>query len=151
MLPSPKVATYDLQPEMNAAGIRDAIIPEFVSGWPDFVVLNFANTDMVGHTGVFEAVVKAAEAADTCAKAVVEAGITHGYSFIILADHGNAEFMINDDGTPNTAHTTNLVPCIVIDKDVKHVNDGKLGDIAPTILKILGIAIPKEMTGNVLV
>lgn len=151
LLQSPKVATYDLQPEMNAAGIRDAIIPELVSGWPDFVVLNFANTDMVGHTGVFEAVVKAAETADSCAKAVVEAGIAHGYSFIILADHGNADYMINDDGTPNTAHTTNLVPCIVIDKDVKQVKDGKLGDIAPTILKILGITIPEEMTGNVLV
>ncbi|MEO8884591.1 MAG: 2,3-bisphosphoglycerate-independent phosphoglycerate mutase [Mucilaginibacter sp.] len=151
MVPSPKVATYDLQPEMSAAGIRDAIIPELISGWPDFVVLNFANTDMVGHTGVFEAVVKAAETADSCTKAVVEAGLAHGYSFIIIADHGNADYMINDDGTPNTAHTTNLVPCIVIDKDVKHVNDGKLGDIAPTVLKILGVTIPPEMTGNVLV
>jgi 2,3-bisphosphoglycerate-independent phosphoglycerate mutase len=151
LLQSPKVATYDLQPEMNAEGIRDAIIPELESGWPDFVVLNFANTDMVGHTGVFDAVVKAAETADSCAKVVVEAGIAHGYSFIIIADHGNADYMINDDGTPNTAHTTNLVPCIVIDKDVKQVKDGKLGDVAPTILKILGVAIPGEMTGNVLV
>jgi 2,3-bisphosphoglycerate-independent phosphoglycerate mutase len=151
LLQSPKVATYDLQPEMNAEGIRDAIIPELISGWPDFVVLNFANTDMVGHTGVFEAVVKAAETADTCAKAVVEAGLAHGYSFIILADHGNADYMINEDGTPNTAHTTNLVPCIVIDKDVTAVKDGKLGDVAPTVLKILGITIPPEMTGNVLV
>jgi len=151
LLQSPKVATYDLQPEMNAEGIRDAIIPELISGWPDFVVLNFANTDMVGHTGVFEAVVKAAETADSCAKAVVEAGIAHGYSFIILADHGNADYMINDDGTPNTAHTTNLVPCVIIDKDVKQVKDGKLGDIAPTILKLLGVTIPEEMTGNVLV
>lgn len=151
LLQSPKVATYDLQPEMNAEGIRDAIIPELISGWPDFVVLNFANTDMVGHTGVFSAVVKAAETADSCAKAVVETGITYGYSFIILADHGNADYMINDDGTPNTAHTTNLVPCIVIDKDVKQVKDGKLGDIAPTILKILGVTIPAEMTGDVLV
>ena len=151
MVPSPKVATYDLQPEMSAAGIRDAIIPELVSGWPDFVVLNFANTDMVGHTGVFEAVVKAAETADACAQAVVEAGVAHGYSFIIIADHGNADYMINDDGTPNTAHTTNLVPCIIIDKDVHSVKDGKLGDIAPTVLKILGVTIPAEMTGNVLV
>jgi 2,3-bisphosphoglycerate-independent phosphoglycerate mutase len=151
LLQSPKVATYDLQPEMNAEGIRDAIIPELISGWPDFIVLNFANTDMVGHTGVFEAVVKAAETADSCANAVVEAGIGNGYSFIILADHGNADYMINDDGTPNTAHTTNLVPCIIIDKDVKQVKDGKLGDIAPTVLKILGITIPPEMTGNVLV
>jgi 2,3-bisphosphoglycerate-independent phosphoglycerate mutase len=151
MVPSPKVATYDLQPEMSAAGIRDAIVPELQSGWPDFVVLNFANTDMVGHTGVFEAVVKAAETADACCQAVVETGIANGYSFIILADHGNADYMINDDGTPNTAHTTNLVPCIVIDKDVTTVKDGKLGDVAPTVLHILGITIPEEMSGNVLV
>ena len=151
LAPSPKVATYDLQPEMNAAGIRDAIIPELESGWPDFVCLNFANTDMVGHTGVFSAVVKAAETADACTKAVVEAGLANGYSFIILADHGNADYMINEDGSPNTAHTTNLVPCIIIDKDVKYVKDGKLGDVAPTILSILGVAIPAEMTGNVLV
>ncbi|MBC7399581.1 MAG: 2,3-bisphosphoglycerate-independent phosphoglycerate mutase [Mucilaginibacter sp.] len=151
MVPSPKVATYDLQPEMSAAGIRDAIIPELQSGWPDFIVLNFANTDMVGHTGVFSAVVKPAETADACCQAVVEAGIANGYSFIILADHGNADYMINDDGTPNTAHTTNLVPCIVIDKDVTTVKDGKLGDVAPTVLHILGVAIPEEMSGNVLV
>jgi len=151
LVPSPKVATYDLQPEMSAEGIRDAIIPELKAGWPDFVVLNFANTDMVGHTGVFSAVVKAAETADRCTKDVVEVGIANGYSFIIIADHGNADYMINDDGSPNTAHTTNLVPCIVIDSDVKHVEDGKLGDIAPTILKILGVEIPEKMTGNVLV
>jgi 2,3-bisphosphoglycerate-independent phosphoglycerate mutase len=151
LVPSPKVATYDLQPEMSAEGIRDAILPELVSGWPDFVVLNFANTDMVGHTGVFSAVVKAAETADACTKAVVETGLANGYSFIIIADHGNADYMVNDDGTPNTAHTTNLVPCIVIDDDVKQVKDGKLGDIAPTILHILGVAIPEEMSGNVLV
>ncbi|MDB5140370.1 MAG: phosphoglycerate mutase [Mucilaginibacter sp.] len=151
LVPSPKVATYDLQPEMSAEGIRDAIIPELQSGWADFIVLNFANTDMVGHTGIFSAVVKAAETADSCTKAVVETGIANGYSFIIIADHGNADYMINDDGTPNTAHTTNLVPCIIIDKDVKHVKDGKLGDIAPTILKILGVPIPEKMSGNVLV
>ncbi|MFB9845223.1 2,3-bisphosphoglycerate-independent phosphoglycerate mutase [Mucilaginibacter ginsenosidivorans] len=151
LVPSPKVATYDLQPEMSAEGIRDAIIPELKSGWPDVVILNFANTDMVGHTGVFEAVMKAAETADQCTQAVVETGIENGYSFIIIADHGNADYMINDDGSPNTAHTTNLVPCIVIDDDVKEVKDGKLGDIAPTILKIIGVPIPAEMTGNVLV
>jgi 2,3-bisphosphoglycerate-independent phosphoglycerate mutase len=151
LIPSPKVATYDLQPEMSAEGIRDAIIPELKSGWADFICLNFANTDMVGHTGVFEAVVKAAETVDSCTKAVVETGIANGYSFIIIADHGNAEFMINDDGTPNTAHTTNLVPCILIDKDYKAIKDGKLGDIAPTILKIIGVPIPKEMSENVLV
>ncbi|RCH56897.1 2,3-bisphosphoglycerate-independent phosphoglycerate mutase [Mucilaginibacter hurinus] len=151
LVPSPKVATYDLQPEMSAQGIRDAIIPELQNQWPDFVCLNFANTDMVGHTGVFEAVVKAAETVDACTQAVVETGLKNGYSFIILADHGNADFMINDDGSPNTAHTTNLVPVIVIDRDVKAVNDGKLGDIAPTVLKIMGIDIPEVMTGNVLV
>lgn len=151
LVPSPKVATYDLQPEMSAAGIRDAIIPELEQSWPDFVCLNFANTDMVGHTGVFEAVVKAAETADACAQAVVEAGLKTGYSFIIIADHGNADYMVNEDGSPNTAHTTNLVPCIIIDNDVKQVKDGKLGDIAPTVLNLLGVPIPAEMTGNVLV
>jgi 2,3-bisphosphoglycerate-independent phosphoglycerate mutase len=151
LVPSPKVATYDLQPEMSAEGIRDAIIPELKSGWADFIALNFANTDMVGHTGVFSAVVKAAETADACTKAVVETGIVNGYSFIIIADHGNADYMINEDGSPNTAHTTNLVPCIIIDSDVKQVKDGKLGDIAPTILHLLGVAIPEKMTGNVLV
>src|SRR6202000_2434179 len=151
LVPSPKVATYDLQPEMSAEGIRDAIIPELQSGWADFIVLNFANTDMVGHTGVFSAVVKAAETADSCTQAVVEVGLANGYSFIIIADHGNADFMINEDGSPNTAHTTNLVPCIIIDSDVKQVKDGKLGDIAPTILKMMGIAIPEQMGGNVLV
>lgn len=151
LIPSPKVATYDLQPEMSAQGIRDAIIPELENRWPDFVCLNFANTDMVGHTGVFEAVVKAAETVDACTQAVVETGLKNGYSFIIIADHGNADYMINDDGSPNTAHTTNMVPCIIIDSDVKTVNDGKLGDIAPTVLKLLGVNIPAEMTGNVLV
>ena len=141
-MPSPKVATYDLQPEMSAEGIRDAILPELKRGWADFIVLNFANTDMVGHTGVFSAVVKAAETADSCTKMVVETGVKNGYSFIIIADHGNADYMINPDGSPNTAHTTNLVPCIVIDKDVQAVKDGKLGDIAPTILKILGVCYP---------
>nr|WP_067063186.1 2,3-bisphosphoglycerate-independent phosphoglycerate mutase [Mucilaginibacter sp. L294] len=151
LVPSPKVATYDLQPEMSAEGIRDAIIPELEAGWPDFVCLNFANTDMVGHTGVFSAVMKAAETADACTKAVVETGLKNGYSFIIIADHGNADYMINEDGSPNTAHTTNLVPCIIIDNDVTQVKDGKLGDIAPTVLNILGVPIPAEMTGNVLV
>ncbi|MBB6239284.1 2,3-bisphosphoglycerate-independent phosphoglycerate mutase [Pedobacter sp. AK013] len=151
LIPSPKVATYDLQPEMSAAGITDAITKEMETGWADFICLNFANPDMVGHTGVFEAVVKAVETADKCAETVVKKGLEHGYSFILLADHGNSEFMINGDGSVNTAHTTNLVPCILIDKDYKSIADGKLGDIAPTILKILGVAIPAEMTGNVLV
>ncbi|SMO76403.1 2,3-bisphosphoglycerate-independent phosphoglycerate mutase [Solitalea koreensis] len=151
MIPSPKVATYDLQPEMSANGITEAILPELKSGWADFICLNYANTDMVGHTGVFSAAVKAAETVDACLKQVVETGQENGYSFIIIADHGNSDYMINEDGTPNTAHTTNLVPCIVIDKDVHSVKDGKLGDIAPTILSILGLNRPPEMTGDVLV
>ena len=106
---------------------------------------------MVGHTGVFEAVVKAVETVDACAKEVVEVGQKNGYSFIIIADHGNADFMVNEDGSPNTAHTTNLVPCILIDNDEHQLKDGKLGDIAPTILKLLGVKIPKEMEGNILI
>lgn len=151
LIPSPKVATYDLQPEMSAAGIATAIVKELESEWPDFVCLNFANPDMVGHTGVFEAVVKAVETTDLCAERVVTAGIAHGYSFIILADHGNSEYMLNSDGSVNTAHTTNLVPCILIDQDYKYIADGKLGDIAPTILKIMQIQKPEIMTGNALV
>jgi 2,3-bisphosphoglycerate-independent phosphoglycerate mutase len=151
LVPSPKVATYDLQPEMSAAGITAAIVTELEAGWPDFVCLNFANPDMVGHTGVFEAVIKAVETADSCAQQVVEAGVANGYSFIILADHGNSEFMINRDGSANTAHTTNLVPCILIDKDHSSIKDGKLGDVAPTILAIMDITIPEIMTGNVLI
>jgi 2,3-bisphosphoglycerate-independent phosphoglycerate mutase len=151
LVPSPKVATYDLQPEMSAAGITAAITKEMATGWADFICLNFANPDMVGHTGVFEAVIKAVETTDKCAEEVVKAGLENGYSFILLADHGNSEFMVNQDGSPNTAHTTNLVPCILIDNDYKTIADGKLGDIAPTILKILGVNIPKEMTGNCLV
>ncbi|HEY0895275.1 MAG TPA: 2,3-bisphosphoglycerate-independent phosphoglycerate mutase [Sphingobacteriaceae bacterium] len=151
LIPSPKVATYDLKPEMSAREIADAICPELEAGWPDFVCLNFANPDMVGHTGVFEAVVKAVETVDQCMQQVVETGIRNGYSFIILADHGNADFMINEDGSPNTAHTTNLVPCILIDKDFSQIRDGKLGDVAPTILKLMQITPPAEMTGEVLV
>jgi 2,3-bisphosphoglycerate-independent phosphoglycerate mutase len=151
MIPSPKVATYDLQPEMSAQGIQDAIIPEIESGWADFICLNFANPDMVGHTGVFSAVIKAVETVDACAQAVVEAGLKNGYSFIIIADHGNADYMMNEDGSPNTAHTTNLVPCILIDEDYKSIKDGKLGDIAPTILKLLNIEPPKEMSGSILI
>jgi len=151
LIPSPKVATYDLQPEMSAAGITEAITAEMEKGWADFICLNFANPDMVGHTGVFNAVVKAVETADKCAETVVKKGLEHGYSFILLADHGNSEYMVNADGSVNTAHTTNLVPCILIDNDYKAIADGKLGDVAPTILKIMGVAIPEEMTGNVLV
>jgi len=151
LIPSPKVATYDLQPEMSAEGITQAICKDITENQPDFICLNFANPDMVGHTGVFSAVVKAVETVDACTKKVVETGLEHGYSFIIIADHGNSEFMVNEDGSPNTAHTTNLVPCILIDKDFKQIQDGKLGDIAPTVLRLLGAQIPAEMTGNVLV
>lgn len=151
LCPSPKVATYDLQPEMSARDIRDKIIPELEAKSADFICLNFANPDMVGHTGVFEAAVKACETVDDCAQKVTEAGLKNGYAIIIIADHGNADMMINDDGTPNTAHTTNLVPCILVDKDYKgKLKDGKLGDLAPTILKLMGVDAPKQMTGNVL-
>jgi len=151
LIPSPKVATYDLQPEMSAFTIADTICAEIDANQPDYICLNFANPDMVGHTGVFDAVVKAVETVDQCAKQVIEKGLEYGYSFIILADHGNSEFMVNEDGSVNTAHTTNLVPCILIDADYNTIKDGKLGDIAPTTLKILGVDIPAEMTGNVLV
>lgn len=151
MIPSPKVATYDLQPEMSANGVADAIATELKKGEVDFVCLNFANPDMVGHTGVYSAIVKAVETIDTCLKRVVEAGLPQGYSFIVIADHGNADRAINVDGSANTAHSTNPVPCIVIDKDANKVNDGRLADIAPTVLKLMGIAQPTEMTGKSLV
>lgn len=152
LCPSPKVATYDLQPEMSARDIRDKIIPELEKKSADFICLNFANPDMVGHTGVFEAAVKACETVDNCNEAVTEVARKNGYSVIIIADHGNAELMVNEDGSPNTAHTTNLVPCILVDDDYKgSIKDGKLGDLAPTILTLMGIGIPKEMTGNVLI
>jgi len=151
MIPSPKVATYDLKPEMSAIELTEAIVPEFKNGKTDFICLNFANADMVGHTGDYNAVIKAVETVDDCTKKIVEAGVENDYSFIIIADHGNSDYMINPDGSPNTAHTTNPVPCILIDKDYKQVNKGRLADIAPTILKLLGIEQPKEMTGKVLV
>jgi 2,3-bisphosphoglycerate-independent phosphoglycerate mutase len=152
LAPSPKVATYDLKPEMSAADIRDKIVPELEKKSADFIILNFANPDMVGHTGVFSAAVKAVETVDQCNEVVTETARKNGYAIIVIADHGNAETMVNDDGSPNTAHTTNLVPCILVDDDYKGtMKDGKLGDLAPTILKIMGVKIPKEMTGNVLV
>ena len=151
MIPSAKVATYDLQPEMSAMGVTDAIVPEIKNSSADFICLNFANTDMVAHTGVYSAVIKAAETVDVCLKRIVEAGIENNYSFIIIADHGNADYMINSDGSPNTAHTTNPVPIILIDKDYKKISEGTLADIAPTILKLMNLEIPKEMNGKVLV
>ncbi|MEL6534710.1 MAG: 2,3-bisphosphoglycerate-independent phosphoglycerate mutase [Bacteroidota bacterium] len=152
LCPSPKVATYDLKPEMSAEDIRDNINQALTKEEVDFVCLNFANPDMVGHTGVFEAAVKACETADNCAKAVTETANAHGYDVIIIADHGNSDIMINQDGTPNTAHTTNLVPCFLVGNEVADINlkDGKLGDLAPTILSLMGIAVPKAMTGEVL-
>ena len=151
LCPSPKVATYDLKPEMSAYEIRDAIIPELKKGEADFVCLNFANPDMVGHTGDMNAAIKACETVDSCAESVVTAGLENGYSTILIADHGNCETMINPDGSPNTAHTTNPVPLVLIDKDVKAIKDGVLGDIAPTILKLMGIPQPASMTQKPLV
>lgn len=151
MADSPKVATYDLQPEMSAEVVTTKIIDEINTKQPDFICLNFANPDMVGHTGVYEAIVKAVEKVDSCTERIVTTGLENDYSFIIIADHGNADFAINPDGTPNTAHSTNLVPCVLIDKGYNQIKDGKLGDIAPTILKLMSIPQPKEMTGEILV
>ena len=148
---SPKVATYDLQPEMSAFELKDALIPELNKGEVDFVCLNFANGDMVGHTGIMEAAIKACEVVDVCVKEIVEAALENNYTTIIIADHGNCETMINPDGTPNTAHTTNPVPIILVDKDLKHIQNGVLGDIAPTILDLMGIEKPAVMTCHSLV
>lgn len=151
MCPSPKVATYDLKPEMSAYEVKDAIIPELEKEVVDFVCLNFANPDMVGHTGDMMAAIKACETVDACAKEVITAALAHGYSTLVIADHGNCDTMINPDGSPNTAHTTNPVPLIVVDKDIKSVKEGVLGDIAPTILKMMGIPQPALMTRQPLV
>lgn len=148
MAHSPKVATYDLQPEMSAREIVEAIVPELRAGSPDFVCLNFANPDMVGHTGVFDAVVKAVETTDACLREVVEAGRQQGYAFVVLADHGNADLARNADGTPHTAHTTNPVPVFVIAEGVVQVKDGILADVAPTVLDLMGVDQPDEMTGK---
>jgi 2,3-bisphosphoglycerate-independent phosphoglycerate mutase len=151
LCPSPKVATYDLKPEMSAYEIRDKIIPELKKGEADFVCLNFANPDMVGHTGSMEAAIKACETVDDCTKAVVTAASANGYTTLIIADHGNCDTMRNPDGSPNTAHTTNPVPLIVVDEDIKEVKDGILGDIAPTILNLLNLPKPELMTQKSLV
>ena len=151
MVASPKVATYDLQPEMSALEVTASLCKEIKESNPDFVCLNFANCDMVGHTGVYPAVVKAVETVDHCVQQVVETGLANGYSFIITADHGNAEFMINADGSPNTAHTTNPVPVFLIDPDFRQIHNGRLADLAPTILQLLGIKQPAEMTGKSLI
>ncbi len=148
---SPKVATYDLKPEMSAYELRDALVPELEKGEADFVCLNFANGDMVGHTGIMEAAIKACEAVDICAKDVITTGLENGYTTLLIADHGNCETMINPDGSPHTAHTTNPVPVILIDNDLKTIEDGVLGDVAPTILKLIGVEQPKAMTQHALV
>ena len=152
MVQSPKVATYDLQPEMSAGEVTDAIVKEIENNPADFICLNFANADMVGHTGVWEAVIKAVETVDACVEKVVTAALKQDYAVFILADHGNADYEINEDGTPNTAHTLNLVPFFIADNEWKGtVKNGKLGDIAPTILTMMQLPIPKEMTGNILI
>jgi 2,3-bisphosphoglycerate-independent phosphoglycerate mutase len=152
MIPSPKVATYDLKPEMSAFELTEAILPEIQQASSDFICLNFANADMVGHTGIWEAAVKAAETVDHCVEKVVKAALDNGYTVFLTADHGNADYMINDDGSPNTAHTLNLVPFFIIDKDWKGtIKPGKLGDLAPTILTIMGLSIPPEMSGDILI
>ena len=157
MIPSPKVATYDLQPEMSANELTEALLPEIKNKSADFICLNFANTDMVGHTGVWQAVIKAAETVDRCVEKVVTTALENGYTIFLTADHGNADYMINEDGTPNTAHTLNLVPFFIIEKDPiaigwkGNIKPGKLGDVAPTILTMMNLLIPKEMTGEVLI
>lgn len=143
---SPKVATYDLQPEMSAFELADALIPELEKGEVDFVCLNFANGDMVGHTGVMSAAIKACEAVDKCVEKVITSALKNDYTTLVIADHGNCETMINPDGSPNTAHTTNPVPIILVDKDLKKINDGVLADLAPTILELMGIEKPEVMT-----
>jgi len=153
LIPSPKVATYDLKPEMSAYEVTDAIVEDIGKNQPDFICLNYANTDMVGHTGVFEAAMKAAETVDACLKRLIETALQHNYQAIVIADHGNSDYMVNDDGSPNTAHTMNPVPIFYISShpEGSRIRGGKLGDIAPTILTLFGLDIPKEMDGEVLV
>jgi 2,3-bisphosphoglycerate-independent phosphoglycerate mutase len=151
MIASPKVATYDLQPEMSANSVKDAVIHEIETGKFDFICLNFANGDMVGHTGVYEAIEKAIVTVDACAGAVIKAAYKAGYTVMVIADHGNADKAINEDGSPNTAHSLNPVPCILISDDYKKINEGILADVAPTLLTIMGVEIPADMTGKVLV
>lgn len=152
LIPSPKVATYDLKPSMSAYEVTDAIVKEIEAESAEFICINYANADMVGHTGIWQAAIEAVETVDKCVNRLVNSGLAHGYTIFLTADHGNADYMINADGTPNTAHTLNLVPLFVIDKDFKGtVKSGKLGDIAPTILKWMQLPIPPEMTGEVLI
>lgn len=151
MVASPKVATYDLKPEMSAYEVTEKLLPEIENETADFICLNFANADMVGHTGVWEAVIKAVETVDTCVEKVITAALAHGYTTFLLADHGNADYEINEDGSPNTQHSLNPVPFFIINNEFKGtVKPGKLGDIAPTILTFMGLPVPKEMTGDIL-
>jgi 2,3-bisphosphoglycerate-independent phosphoglycerate mutase len=157
MIPSPKVATYDLKPEMSAYELTDALLPEINNKSADFICLNYANADMVGHTGIWEAAIKAVETVDKCVEKVVTAGLTNGYTIFLTADHGNSDYLINEDGSPNTAHTLNPVPFFIIDNDPMAIGmkgtikPGKLADIAPTILTMMGLPIPVEMTGEILI
>jgi 2,3-bisphosphoglycerate-independent phosphoglycerate mutase len=152
MAPSPKVATYDLQPEMSAYELTDLLVPEIKNKAADFICLNYANADMVGHTGVWSAAIKAAETVDKCVETIVTTGLENGYTIFLTADHGNSDYLINEDGSPNTAHTLNPVPFFIIDSEWKGtIQPGKLGDLAPTILTMMGLPIPKEMTGNILI
>jgi len=148
---SPKVATYDLKPEMSAFEITNSIIPEIEKREVDFICLNFANPDMVGHTGIMSAAIKACETVDNCSKEIIEKAKANDYSIMVIADHGNSDIMINDDNSPNTAHTTNPVPFIMIDNDIKKISNGVLGDIAPTILELMNINKPQKMTGKSLI
>ncbi|HMW65277.1 MAG TPA: 2,3-bisphosphoglycerate-independent phosphoglycerate mutase, partial [Chitinophagaceae bacterium] len=151
LVPSPKVATYDLQPEMSAKELTEALLKEIKNQSFDFGCINFANSDMVGHTGVFQAAVKAVETVDACVEQLVTTALENGYTIFLTADHGNSDYMINEDGTANTAHTLNPVPLFVIDKVSKlNLKPGKLGDIAPTILTLMQLPVPPEMTGEIL-
>ena len=152
LVPSPKVATYDLKPEMSAYEVKDKLVAAINENKYDFIVVNFANGDMVGHTGIYEAIEKAVVAVDACVKDVIEAAKAQDYEAIIIADHGNADHALNEDGTPNTAHSLNPVPCVyVTENKAAKVEDGRLADVAPTILKIMGLEAPAEMNGNVLI
>jgi len=151
LVPSPKVATYDLQPEMSAFKVKDAVIKDIRENGPDFICLNFANGDMVGHTGVYASIEKAITTVDQCVGEVVEAARENGYEVMIIADHGNADNAVNADGSPNTAHSLNPVPCIVVTDNYSTVDEGILADVAPTLLYMMGVEQPGEMTGRVLV
>ena len=151
LIQSPKVATYDMQPEMSAIEVKDKVVAVLKKANTDYICLNFANTDMVGHTGIFKAAMKAASTVDACLKEVVETAVANDYAVLVTADHGNSDYLVNEDGSPNTAHSMNPVPLFVINTSATSVKNGKLADLAPTILSIMGIDIPKEMTGEILI